>query len=122
MTNSSIMTAKAIRLQALCKKQMPRRDHLSVTFSSGWLTKCKCCWAPNLFTCQGVFGGADSQAVSEALPFLHNRTFAYVRKDVYDADGCGLVFNLAPDQRVALKRPQGCKKANERVAVTVCYN
>lgn len=122
MISGPMITAKGIQLQQLCNAKLPREEHLHLTFSGGWLTKFKRRWGLKHFKCHGESGDADSHAVETAMPHLQERIKAYARGDVYNADECGLFYNLAPDRTVALQRPQGRKKAKDRITVMVCCN
>ena len=85
-------------------------QHIEITFSDGWLCRFKARWGLRTFKSYGESGDANNDAVQIALPGLRQRLANFSEKDIFNADECGVNYNMAPERTVALQRLEGRKK------------
>lgn len=120
--NGEMVRQKAFKIQQLANEKIPAEHRISLQFSEGWLDKFKHRWNLRVFKSHGESGDADADAVAREMPRLRGIVAEYAKKDVFNADECGLFYRMAPDKTIALERLPGRKKAKERITIMPCAN
>lgn len=65
-------------------------------------------------------GDVDTISVLAEMPNIEEKFSSIDRKDIFNADKCGLFYKTAPTTTVALTRREGRKKKKNRITVLVC--
>ena len=120
--NSQIIRAKGIKLMNEANFLLPEEKKINFKFSDGWLGKFKKRWNLRIIKSHGESGDADMVAVAQELPDIQNVIEKYDRKDISNANECGLFYKLAPDTTVATKGLPGWKKMKDRITLLICAN
>ncbi len=67
-------------------------------------------WGLKSFKLHGESGDADYEAIAASLPYIQQRLKNYNINDIWNADGTGLYYRLAPCTTEAQAQMSGRKK------------
>lgn len=73
MIDGALVTTKGRLLQQLCNQKFSHDEYMKLSFNGGRLTKLKCRWGLNSFTCHRGSSNGDVNAAEKATSHLRER-------------------------------------------------
>ena len=115
-----ILRHQAERLQVEDNCHLPADQKLTLKFSKGWLDRFQKRHGLKFRRVHAEGLGADSVALTTALPEIRSQMSEYETKEVWNADEFGLFYRQLPGSSLSQKQHSGFKKDKTRITFLGC--
>lgn len=122
LLNGEVIKIKAKKLLHQANLHLRDDEKLSIQFSKGWMERFKKRHNLRFRRVHGEEKSADTDAIRQEMPRIHEVMACYKEKDVWNADELGLFYRQPPSWTLASGAVSGCKKEKNRLTFLACCN